>query len=104
MKVTLKLPRMIIAVLLPMASSSCSLLDLYTTKELNRTKLKAYRSGLADGAASEVRAQVHRDQREREQPPPPLAKKYYEVPIEGYQTPDGLWIESHKAIVEIVQP
>ncbi len=94
MKVPQKLHFAIIAVLVPMITSSCSVFGLYTAGDLNRTQTKAYRQGLSDGEASEVRAQVHRDQLEREQPPPPLNKKFYEIPIEGHQTPDGLWIES----------
>lgn len=104
MKLTTRILKPVVSVLLASACSSCSFLGLYTKGQVQRVQSQSYRQGFSNGTASEVRAQVHREQLEREQPPPPLEKKYYQIPVAGHQTPDGLWIAPHKAIIEVVQP
>ncbi len=80
------------------------MLGLHTKSDLKKVQSEAYKSGLASGRASEVRARYHQEQREKELPLPPAAKRYYRVPVTGYTTKDGIKIEDHTVTLEVVQP
>lgn len=93
-----------ISILICLLLPSCSLFGLHTSRELEKGKEEAFRKGASEGRAAEVRAAYHLRQQEKALPEPPLAKRYYQVPVSGYTTPDGVKIESHNVTLEVVQP
>ena len=84
--------------------TNCSLLGLHTDGDVQKLQSAAYKTGLRNGKAAEVRSRYHQEQQAKALPPPPVPKRYYRMPVQGYTTADGVKIEDHTITVEVVQP
>lgn len=93
------------SVIAPLAFTGC----VYTATQLNQVRQQAYRSGLADGKAAQVRQDYHDEQWARGLPEstepmvlPP--KRLYQVPIPEHIASDGVKIEAHTLPIQVLQP
>ena len=70
------------------------------------THLKeAYNRGFEEGIASEVKRSYWETKEFESQQPveEPLEKVFYEIPVPEHTTEDGVIIEGHSKVIEIVQ-
>ncbi|MBK1884418.1 hypothetical protein JIN85_18520 [Luteolibacter pohnpeiensis] len=71
---------------------------------MKKLQSAAYKAGITNGKAAEVRSRYHQEEEAKALPRPPLPKRYYRMPVEGYTTSDGVKVEGHTVTVEVVQP
>ena len=81
-------------------NSSCSLVGLHTSRQVEHIKKEARAKGVADGRAIESRTRLLAEKSAMEAPQ--ATSTFYSIPVAPHTTSDGIQIEEHETTVEII--